>query len=204
MAAALAGCDYPRDADGTLERVRGGVLRVGLTERAPFVGPDGGIEPALIAAFARELDAKVQWLPAAESDLAHALDKRHIDVAIGGFTRDLAWKSRGAPTRPYLQARLLVAARPGAEMPANKDALAGRTVQHRPHRPDVAALIAAAGGEPTTQSAPLVAAYDFELAQLGLEASPVELARERLVFMAPPGENRFLLALDRFLVRWRP
>lgn len=33
----LGGCDWPRDAAGTLNEVRGGTLRVGVTDNPPWV-----------------------------------------------------------------------------------------------------------------------------------------------------------------------
>ncbi len=40
-AIAASGCQYPRDPDGTLNRVEGGVMRVGVTEADPWVALEG-------------------------------------------------------------------------------------------------------------------------------------------------------------------
>jgi DNA-binding IclR family transcriptional regulator len=59
LALAAAGCDLPRDAEGTLDRVRGGTLRVGVVNHPPWVvdsgGAVGGVESALVTQLAREL-----------------------------------------------------------------------------------------------------------------------------------------------------
>src|SRR4051794_13995599 len=66
FAALLAGCSddsgFPRDPKGTVKRIRGGTMRVGLVENPPFVVRNGdepsGLEPELVRQFARELGAK--------------------------------------------------------------------------------------------------------------------------------------------------
>ena len=67
LAAVLAvGCQYPRDPEGTLDRVRGGVMRVGVTHVDPWVKLDGGtpsgVEVELLERFARTIDAEVEWV----------------------------------------------------------------------------------------------------------------------------------------------
>ena len=103
----LAGCGVtiPSDPEGTLDRVEGGVLRVGVTEHAPFVevgpGDPAGDEVDLIAAFADTLDARVAWTVGNEESLASALERGELDVAIGGFTDATPWAERTATTVPY-------------------------------------------------------------------------------------------------------
>ncbi|CAL9492198.1 hypothetical protein SUDANB95_03241 [Actinosynnema sp. ALI-1.44] len=68
----VAGCGIPRDTDGTLDRVRGGVLRVGVAENPPWtvVGGPGevsGAEAELAQRLVDELDAHVEWHPGTES-----------------------------------------------------------------------------------------------------------------------------------------
>ncbi len=57
-ALALGGCEYPRDPEGTLDRVRGGTLRVGISPSEPWVTlaenePPAGVEVELVQEFAR-------------------------------------------------------------------------------------------------------------------------------------------------------
>lgn len=202
----LPGCEFPRDAAGTLEHTRGGVLRVGWTERPPWVvadqGTPSGIEPALIVAFAQSLDARVEWLEGAESSLAEALKARRIDVLIGGHTSETPWKRHGAPTLTYSEAKLVIAARAGAAPPRDRDALKGRPVSHHPRRPDLAAYLSRLGATPTLRAAPdLALIYAFERNARDPEPTSIVIASEAHVMLVPPGESRFLLELDRFLTR---
>ncbi|WP_347755681.1 transporter substrate-binding domain-containing protein [Agrococcus sp. ProA11] len=105
----LAGCSsIPADPDGTLERVRGGTLRVGVTENPPWVelsdaGEPAGTEPELVVAFADELGAEVEWTDGSESRLAAALEAGELDLVIGGLLDDTPWVEVGAATRPYAE-----------------------------------------------------------------------------------------------------
>ena len=103
--ALLSSCGIPRDADHTLDRVRGGELRVGVSEHPPWtVVRDqqmDGIEPRLVAELARGLGARPRWRRGAESELLDALHRRELDLVVGGLTDDSPWKGRVAFTRPH-------------------------------------------------------------------------------------------------------
>lgn len=105
LAVAGAACGIPRDPRGTLDRVRGGTIRVGVAERAPWVvlgrSEPTGTEPRLLRTFARGLGARITWTPGAESELMEALERGELDVVAGGITRSTAWRERVALTRPY-------------------------------------------------------------------------------------------------------
>lgn len=103
-----AGCglSIPTDPEGTLDRVRSdGVLRVGASPRQGWVDtgddPPAGLEPRLVAAFAEDVDAEVEWTVAGEEELVRLLDEGRLDVAVGGFTEDNAWVTEVGLTRPY-------------------------------------------------------------------------------------------------------
>lgn len=96
----------PKDSQGTLDRVTGGVLRVGVSEHPPFtvVHPDGGIsgqEVELLREYAAGIDAEIDWMPGPESVLAEAMKAGELDVVIGGFADDSPFTSDIAFTRPY-------------------------------------------------------------------------------------------------------
>lgn len=108
VAGGLAGCGLtiPSDPEGTLDRVDGGVLRVGVTEHAPFVelssaGDPAGDEVDLLVTFAEAHDARVAWTVGNEESLVSALERGELDVAIGGFTDATPWADRAATTVPY-------------------------------------------------------------------------------------------------------
>lgn len=109
LAGALAGCGVtvPTDPDGTLDRVRGGELRVGVSPHDPWttVPPDGpptGVEPELLTGFARTLDAEVAWTTGGEEELVGDLDRGELDVVVGGVTASSPWTSRAAVTVAYV------------------------------------------------------------------------------------------------------
>lgn len=104
-ALALASCGVPRDPGGTLERVRGGTLRVGTIAHPPWVVPTGGapqgVEVQIVRDFARELGATVRWVPGPEAELMEALERSDLDLVIGGVLSSSPWAGRVALTRPY-------------------------------------------------------------------------------------------------------
>lgn len=111
LAAALtAACSgpFPRDVDGSLDRISGGTVRVGVSENPPWtmVADDGevsGREADLVAGFARSVDARVEWMPGAESELVMAVKRGDLDVLVGGLTADSPWEKEVALTRPHTE-----------------------------------------------------------------------------------------------------
>ena len=113
----LAGCGLavPTDPEGTLEKVTGGTLRVGVTEsiddevtwvRVEQSGADvepSGIEVDLVREFASELDATVEWTEGNERQLAEQLKHGRLDLLIGGFADDTPWMTHGGLTQPYAE-----------------------------------------------------------------------------------------------------
>ena len=101
LSLSILACDLPRDADGTLERVRGGVLRAGYSENPPWVSDTAGVERRLIHELANVLGTRVEWVENSESELIEDLHDRKLDLAVGGLTADGTWITRAAPTRPF-------------------------------------------------------------------------------------------------------
>lgn len=104
----LAGCQggFPADPQGTLDRAREGVLRVGVSENPPWtdVADDGavsGSEVELLTDYAETIDAEVEWVPAGENTLAAMMREGQLDVVVGGLASDVPWTSEIAATRPY-------------------------------------------------------------------------------------------------------
>lgn len=86
----LCACgDYPRDTEGTLERVRGGAMRVGLVAGAP--------EPRA-AALVRKLAERTGARPKVREDAAEPLllDLEHgrLDLVVGRFDAKTPWDAR--------------------------------------------------------------------------------------------------------------
>lgn len=113
LALGLVGCGghYPADPDGTLNRISGTTLRVGVSHQPPWTdtaaehSPDepGGIEAHLIEDYAASIDAEVEWHAGGEEQLIKLLSERELDVVIGGLTDQSPWSSDAALTTSYAE-----------------------------------------------------------------------------------------------------
>jgi polar amino acid transport system substrate-binding protein len=202
------GCQYPRDPDGTLDRVKGGVMRVGVTEADPWVvmdgdEPTGGAEVELARRFARGLNARIEWVAGSEEALVDAAKEGQVDLVLAGLTSKSRWKRDVAFTRPYVDTRAVVGVPAGASHP---DDFAGVPVavelgteeegllaQRTGARVVPVRDLAARRGEPA-------AVPDYLLEDLDLADSGLELDHEKHVMAVKLGENAFLVALERFLL----
>lgn len=207
-AVAAAGCQYPRDPDGTLNRVEGGVMRVGVTEADPWVSlegdrPVGGAEVELARRFARELGARIEWIQGSEEELVDAAKEGQVDLILGGLTSKSRWKKDVAFTRPYVEVRAVVGTPAGGSYP---DDFAGVPVAVEPgseeeglleQRTDARVVpvtdLAARAGRPA-------AVPDYLLDDLRLTDSGTELDEAEHVMAVKLGENAFLVRLERFLL----
>ncbi len=201
-AAVCAACGIPRDPEGTLARVRGGVVRVGVVHNPPWAALDAsgeaaGVEPGLVRELAAELGARVEWVPGGESELLAALEHRGLDLVIGGLSAVSPWSPKLGLSRPYYADTLAVAG-----VPAGRS-LRGVRVGVEPGRAGAAEL-EARGAVPVPVAdlgafAGPVAAPVWRLERLGLGAAGEVLAQEQRVFAVPPGENGWLTRVERFL-----
>ena len=206
-AGALFGCDIPQDPDGTLDRVTGGTMRVGATEADPWVTleggePTGGVEVELVRRFARDLDARVEWIDGSEEELVEAAKEGSLDLVIAGITRKSRWQKDVAFTRPYAESKIVIAARPGQ---AARDDFDGLRVAAERGSTEEALLENKTDAlvEPVDSLAEVdgpLAAHEYVLDDLGLEPSEVELEKEQHVMALPLGENAWLVRLERFLL----
>jgi polar amino acid transport system substrate-binding protein len=206
-AALLGGCDVPQDPDGTLDRVTGGTMRVGVTQADPWVmlegdQPNGGVEVELVRRFARDLDAQVEWIDGSEEELVNAAKEGSLDLVIAGMTKKSRWKKDVTFTRPYVETKAVIGARPdeadredfdGVKVAAERGSVEEALLENKTD-----ALV-----EPVDslagQDGP-VAAFEYVLDDLGLEPSEVELEKEAHVMALPFGENAWLVRLERFLL----
>lgn len=107
VAALLSGCglQVPADPDGTLDRVSGGILRVGLAPNGDFTQvTDAGVagsEVALVDDFAERIDADIEWQVGSEEALVRDLEAGELDLVIGGLTEKTPWSDKAGMTRPY-------------------------------------------------------------------------------------------------------
>lgn len=201
----LAGCQYPRDPDGTLDRIEGGTLRVGFVVSEPWVELPGdapaGIEPDLIRGLARELDARIDWTEGSEEELVAALEEGQVDLVIGGITNETLWQQKAAMTRPYVDTEIAIGIAPGASYP---DDFAGQTIAVEAGDATSGLVLRKTEAQvervqSLTERRDLVATHDFLLRDLGLTKAKT-LQEEKRVMLAPLGENAWLVRLERYLL----
>jgi polar amino acid transport system substrate-binding protein len=206
-AALLAGCQIPQDPDGTLDRVEGGTMRVGVTDSDPWVivegqEPSGGLEVELVRRFARDLDSRIVWVDGSEEELVNALKEGSLDLVIAGFTKKSRWKKDVAFTRPYVETKTVVGLPEGRSA---DDDLAGLRVAAELGTEAEALLERKTDAEviPVSELSGVdgpAAAHDYVLDDLDLHESDVELKKEKHVMAVPFGENAWMVRLERFLL----
>ncbi len=85
-------CEFPKDPENTLKKVKDGQLRVGISENPPWTQKSGetwtGIEPALIERYAKKLNAEIKWIAKSESELMKELENHRLDLVISGLRED--------------------------------------------------------------------------------------------------------------------
>lgn len=107
LAFCLSGCglSIPADPDGTLDSVRGGELRVGVSPDPPLVVETDGVPAGsivdLVDSFAASVDAQPVWTVATEETLVAMLADGDLDLIAGGITSDTPWLDRAGVSRGF-------------------------------------------------------------------------------------------------------
>jgi polar amino acid transport system substrate-binding protein len=207
-AVAVAACQYPRDPDGTLNRVEGGVMRVGVTEADPWVllegdRPVGGAEVELARRFAREVGARIEWVQGSEEELVDAAKEGQVDLIAAGLTNKSRWKKDVAFTRPYVETRTVVGVPADESFPSDFAGVPvaaelgseeeGLLAQKTEARVVPVASLERRAGRPA-------AVPHYLLDDLALIDSGTELGEAKHVMAVKLGENAFLVRLERFLL----
>jgi polar amino acid transport system substrate-binding protein len=203
----LPGCQIPQDPKGTLDRVENGVMRVGVVEADPWVElagtePSGGVEVELARAFARKAGARIEWIDGSEEELVNACKEGSVDLVIAGLTSKSRWKKDVAFTRPYVETEAVVGVPSGADLP---DSLEGSRVLAERGSEEEALLelktdaVVVSVDSLSEARGRTVAAHDYVLDDLALRRFK-RLKREKHVMAVQPGENAFLVELERFLL----
>jgi polar amino acid transport system substrate-binding protein len=198
-----AGCDLPRDASHTLDRIQDGTLRVGVIHHPPWVLSAGdevqGLEAQLIQAAAADLKAKIAWVPGTESELLSSLHEGELDLVIGGLTRSSPWKHQVALSRAYYVDSTIISSPTGA----SESSLKGDSVAVEAGSPAAADLRKkGAIPVPVTELAGvrgLIAAPTWRLGLLGRPATGMVLRTDERSMALTPGENAWLNWLERWL-----
>jgi polar amino acid transport system substrate-binding protein len=199
----------PRDPEGTLQKVQGGHLRVGLVEHPPWVvrtgGEPTGVEVELVRRFAAELHATPEWHWGGGQRHMEALERFELDLVVGGVTDSTPWAKYVGLTGPYFEETYAVGF-PASTAPSKE--LKGVSVAVRAGDP-AAYYLLKEGAVPVRvpdlkgTSGP-AAAPTWELEGMGLVPAETELHTEKHVMAVAPGENGFLKRLEEFLARERP
>jgi polar amino acid transport system substrate-binding protein len=201
----LSGCGIPKDPEGTLDRVSGGVLRVGVTDAPPWAETGGtdptGIEVTLVEEFADAVDAEIEWIEGSEAELAQAVFLGEIDLMIGGLTSTSTLASEVTLTHPYVTTSTVIAVPDDADVPSD---IAGVEVAAERGTAE-AGLLAKTDAEVlrvddiTTAEGP-IAVEDIFLDDLSMTDTGIRLQESDHVMGVPHGENAFLVKLERFLL----
>ncbi|MBB4638083.1 transporter substrate-binding domain-containing protein [Longimicrobium terrae] len=200
-----AGCDLPRDPQGTRDRVRDGTLRVGVAHNPPWAalpapGEPGGVEPALVRKLAAELGARVEWVAGSETELLASLEEHRLDLVVGGLA---ATDPRGVKlgfSRPYYTDTVAVGAAPDGAARADLRGVRVGVERSRTGAADLASKGAIPIPADALERFPgLVAAPVWRLEQAGRQRTDIVLSTEARVIAAPPGENAWLVTVERFL-----
>jgi polar amino acid transport system substrate-binding protein len=189
---ACAGCDLPRDAAHTLDRVRQGTLRVGIVQHRPWVSDSAGrlqgVEIQLVRAVAAELQSHVAWISGTESELLASLHGRELDLVIGGLPRKSPWSRRVAFSRAYYVDSTLISPVSNGK----SGTLKGDSIALEAGDP-AAVEIGKKGAVPVPVAdlagvQGLVAAPAWRLAQLGRPVNGTVIHTEQRVMSVAPGE----------------
>lgn len=205
--AIAAGCQFPRDPEGTLDRVTDGTMRVGVIDNPPSVrladGEPSGVEPELVRRFAASLGAEIEWIEGSETELVEAMRGYQLDLLIGGLTNNSLWQREVAVTSPYLDTEVQFAVPPGTELP---DDLDGERIWVERNSEAAALLQQEEGGAipvhfdrlEEIDGPALLDTYDIEA--IGYERTDRIQRDDEHAMAVPMGENGFMVELERFLL----
>jgi polar amino acid transport system substrate-binding protein len=200
----LGGCGIPSDPEGTLDRVQGGSMRVGIAENPPWTRLSAerpeGVEVELIEGLAAALRAEIEWIAGSPSDLLKALEAGELDVVVAGLTVDDPWAQVVTFTQPYAEISTVVGVPPGRLSLRSIDGVEVSTERGRA----TASLVRDAGGVPVpiddlSRAAGPVAAQEWQIEALDLVRTELELDSAQHAMAVPLGENAWLVRVERFL-----
>jgi ABC-type amino acid transport substrate-binding protein len=204
---ALAGCQFPTDPEGTLDKVRDrGTMKVGVTHAEPFVNLDSieptGVEVELIKGFAEHLGVEVEWVEGSESQLVDLLAGTEIDVMLAGLERQSPLQKEVGFTRPYANVEIVIGVPPDEETPevegldvvVEENSAAAAVVEKETDADPIRVpSLTAADGRP-------VAVEDYLLDELGYRKTGHSLEESEHCLAVPRGENAWLTEIEKWLL----
>lgn len=203
----LAGCQFPADPEGTLDKVRERhLMKVGVTQNVPFVDLEGsepaGVEVELVKEYALHLGVEIEWVEGSESELVELLKGTEIDVMLAGLDRQSVLSQEVALTRPYANVEIVLAVPPDAETPEvegldvlvkeNSEA-AAILEKETDADPIRVPSLAEADGEP-------VLVEDYLLDELGYRKTGHSMKETEHSMAVTLGENAWLTELEKWLL----
>jgi hypothetical protein len=206
-ALALGSCQFPKDPEGTLNKVRDrGTMKVGVTHADPFVKlherePDG-VEVELMKEFADHLGVRIEWVEASESQLVELLAGTEIDVMLAGLDRQSPLQDEVGFTRPYANVEIVIAVPPDAETPdvegldvlVKEDSEAAAIVEKETDADPIRVpSLTEADGRP-------VAVEDYLLDELGYRKTGHSLKETEHCLAVTLGENAWLTEIEKWLL----
>lgn len=87
----VAGCDLPRDPEGTLENVQGKELRVGVVQ----AGESADHDRRIVEHLARSLQAKPVYREGDAHVLFKSLEQGRLHLIVGGIPKSTPFKDAG-------------------------------------------------------------------------------------------------------------
>ena len=205
----LVSCTWPHDPMSTTEAVRDNVMIVGIAENPPWVTRDGdepgGVEVELVKQFAQQMNADIEWEWGSFTEHMEALHQYELHLAIGDLTESAPNTTEIGLTQPFYETRIVVGAPAGVGAPTDIDDIPIGVIRGTA----VAEYVRDAGAEPVFLSGAaaidrLTALPHWRLDDAQLEATGISLHTLRHVMAVPPGENRWLTELDKFLAAQPP
>ena len=178
-------------------------MTVAAVDHLPWVivrgeGEPQGAEVELVEALARDLGVSIEWRRMPAFEALEGLERGEVQLAIGGFERkNVAAVAGAAPSYVYFREALVIGVRPETATPED---LEGRRV-YVPPEEQANELVRSEGGVPVaewSERVALAAVPHWRLESLGLVPSGIVLQR-RDVVAVPPGENAWLMRIERFL-----
>ncbi len=205
LSAVLASaCQFPRDANGTLNKVKDGVLKVGVTENPPWVirtdaGAEG-VEAEIILVLADSLNAEVEWHWGTETELLQALSQHQLHVVMGGLTQQSPKKKGTVHTEPYYKTRITIGFPRSQEKTTDIDEVkvALPVVNQYSEALESRGAIPVPMENLNNLNMP-VANVEWWLRAKGYEPGPWDLFTETHVMAVAEGENAFLQKLQNHI-----
>jgi polar amino acid transport system substrate-binding protein len=200
------GCASPPiDPEATLQRVRGGTIRAGITDNPPWTivreVEMSGVEVDLLEGLAEDTDADIEWVDGSEEELLGALELGQLDVVVGGLSAENTWSKHAAFTHPYHTSQTLIAVPVDQEIP---DDISGMRVAVEANT-EAAGLLEKTDAvvelvDDITQVEGPVLVDDWLLDDLDLRETGVVLSETDHVMAVRLGENGWMVTLEKYLL----